>query len=80
MSEEDIKALSAEELKEFITENVIKVASLKKAKRDYNKSIGDLIKKVDGETSLAMDVLEGKDSELARRIMVETHSLLEQRK
>ena len=79
MSEEDIKQLSAEELKEFITTNVLKIASLEDAKRKQNKSYSDLIKEIKVRNKLAMDVIEGKDSALARKILIEVTSLLQRK-
>lgn len=71
MSEEDIKNLEPDELKTFITENVIKIAQFEDAKRKYARSIGEIVKDIKVKNKLAMDVLEGKDSNLARKILVE---------
>lgn len=77
MSEEDIKALNPQELKEFITECTLKTASLKRAKKDYMKSFNEIMKHIETDQHLAMDVLEGKDSALARKILIEVQSTLE---
>ncbi len=76
MSEEDIKKLEPIELKSFITENVIKIMQFEDAKKKYTKSIGEIIKEIKIKNKLAMDVLEGKDSVLARKILVEVVSNL----
>jgi phosphate uptake regulator len=79
MSEEDIKQLSAVELKDFITENVLKIQSFEDAKRKYNKALSEMIKEVKVKNKLAMDVLEGKDSALARKVLIEVTSGIENR-
>jgi len=79
MSEEDIKGLEPLALKDFITECALKSASMRRAKKDYMKAFNDVMKKIDAEQALAMDVLEGKDSALARKILIEVQSILEQK-
>lgn len=77
MSEEDIRSLEPEALKELLVEGALKASSLKRSKRDYTRGINDLLKKLEHEAEVAMDVLEGKDSELARRIQFEIQGSLE---
>lgn len=77
MSEEDIRLLEPEGLKEFITECVLRTQALKDAKKLYMKSFNEIVKKIESEQHLAMDVLEGKDSALARKILIEVQSTLE---
>jgi hypothetical protein len=77
MSEEDIKALNPSELKQFITECCLKGSSLKKAKKDLVASYNELLKDVEEKKELALDVLEGKDSALARKVMIEVQTNLE---
>jgi len=77
MSEEDIRLMEPEDLKQFITECVLRAQALKDAKKLYMKSFNEIVKKIDIEQHLAMDVLEGKDSELARKILIEVQSTLE---
>lgn len=76
MSEEDIKALNPQDLKQYITECSLKLTSLKKIRKDYIKALNDASKDIESNLNLAMDVLEGKDSNLARKILIEVQGVL----
>jgi len=76
MSDDDIKLLDADGLKELITKNALKTQSIDRAKRDQVKAYNDLLKDLKHQSFLAMEVLEAKDSQLARRIMIELKDIV----
>ncbi len=71
MSEDDIKGLNVDELKDLIIECSLKDSGLKEKKRLLNKSLNEIIKKNEGQLGLAKEILEARDSELARKIIRE---------
>lgn len=71
MSEEDIKGLDVEGLKDLIIECCLKDTALREKKRLLNKSLNEIIKINDGKLGLAKEILEARDSELARKIIRE---------
>jgi hypothetical protein len=76
MSESDIRNLEVFELKDLITELTLKIANLEQAKKDYAKTMGDMVKANKKSLTLCIEVLSGKDSELARRMLVEVSGLI----
>jgi hypothetical protein len=69
MSEDDIKTLDVDGLKELIIDCSLKDTVLKEKKRLMVKSLNEIIKKNESQLGLAKEILEAKDSELARRIL-----------
>lgn len=69
MSEDDIKLLEVEDLKDFIIECSLKDTGLKEKKRLMVRAINEIIKKNEGQLGLAKEILEAKDSVLARKVL-----------
>lgn len=78
MSDDDIKTLGADGLKELIIENALKTQSVEAAKRTQTRAYNELLKQIKHQSFLAMEVLEAKDSALARRIMLEVQGAMKQ--
>jgi hypothetical protein len=71
MSEDDIKGLDLDGLKDLIIECSLKDTALKEKKRLLVKSLNEIIKRNEGQLGLAKEILEARDSELARKIIRE---------
>lgn len=71
MSEDDIKGLDVDGLKDLIIECSLKDTALKEKKRLMVKSLNEIIKRNEGQLGLAKEILEARDSELARKIIRE---------
>lgn len=76
MSETDIRNLEVNELKDLIVEYTIKINNFEQAKKDYVKALGEMIKMSQKQLDLCVEVLSAKDSDMARRLLVETTQLL----
>ena len=76
MSETDIRNLEVDELKNLIVEYTIKINNFEQAKKDYVKALGEMIKMSQKQLDLCVEVLSAKDSDMARRLLVETTQLL----
>lgn len=76
MSETDIRNLEVDELRDLIVEYTIKINNFEQAKKDYVKALGEMIKTNQKQLDLCVEVLSAKDSDMARRLLVETTQLL----
>jgi Na+/phosphate symporter len=76
MSEADVRNMDVTELKDLVTELNMKISNIEEAKKDYVKAMGDMLKANKKQLALCIDVLSGKDAELARRMLVQVTSLL----
>jgi Na+/phosphate symporter len=76
MSETDIRNLEVNELRDLIVEYTIKINNFEQAKKDYVKALGEMIKTNQKQLDLCVEVLSAKDSDMARRLLVETTQLL----
>lgn len=79
MSEDEIRDLTPQQLKDLLIEKTFKVSNLKQAKKDYNKTVNEMLKETEAELNFALSVLEGKDSELARRIFIEVKTEIDEK-
>ena len=65
------KDLTVEELREKLAEQDMKVRCLEEEKRTINKGMSSLIKQVKTVRAEVLDILEAKDSTMARKVLVE---------
>lgn len=76
MDEDQIRSSSIEELKELLTSLTLKITTLKQTKKDYVKTLNEIIKTNEKTLALCIDVLNAKDSESARKIFNEVTLLI----
>lgn len=69
--ENELKSLSVEELQEKLSELSLKQKVLIEQKRDLVKGYNELLKKVKCDIGDVLEVLEAKDSDTARKVLVE---------